>query len=410
MRAVEASPTTGRGARLALGSKGFVAVLSMCMAVTALGVDTVLPAYGEIRESLGLAADATEVTGLITFYLMGNSLGLLPAGLLADRFGRRAVMWGGLALYIVGAIGSILAPTLGMMFVARFVWGLGGSGPRVAALAMVRDGFAGEQMAKQMSFVMAVFLLVPAIGPTLSAGILTVGPWQAVFWMCATAAAAVAYLVTRLPETLPVEARRPLAVGSAWQSIRMVLATPGTPAYLLSLTALFGVFMSYLASSELIMDQTFDLAAWFPAFFGGLALVMLVAMLVNGRFVERLGLQRLLGIVFVANLAAVGLLLVVALATGGTPPFWLFVLLIAAVLFTQQMLIPNINAAAMQELAHVAGTGTAILNMVSGAVGAIVGEAINRQFDGTVTPLAIGFVVSTAIAISGWSLARRATA
>jgi DHA1 family bicyclomycin/chloramphenicol resistance-like MFS transporter len=406
--AVETLPTVGRP-KLALGSKGFVAVLSMCMAVTALGVDTVLPAYGEIRESLGLAEDATEVTGLITFYLMGNSIGLLPAGLISDRYGRKAVMWGGLLLYVVGAIGSALAPSLGLMFVARFVWGLGGAGPRVAALAMIRDGFAGEKMAKQMSFVMAVFLLVPAVGPTLSAGVLALGSWQWVFWMCAIAAIAVSALVLRLPETLPLESRRPLAARSIWRSIRIVLATPGTRWYLVSLTALFGVFMSYLASSELIIDQTFGLKPWFPAFFGGLALVMLVAMLVNGRFVERIGLSPLLRITFVGSMVSVGLMLVVALLTGGEPPFWLFVVLISAVLFFQQMLIPNINSAAMRPLAEVAGTGTAILGMVSGVLGAIIGELINRQFDGSITPLAIGFVVSGVIAMAAWHRAEHVT-
>jgi MFS transporter, DHA1 family, multidrug resistance protein len=408
--AVDTTPQLGGRSHVALGSKGFVAIVSLCMAVTALGVDTILPAYGEIRESLGLADDANEVTGLITFYLMGNSIGLLPAGLLSDRFGRRAVMWGGLALYIVGAVGSIFAPTLTWMFVARFVWGLGGSGPRVAALAMIRDGFAGEQMAKQMSFVMAVFLLVPAIGPTLSAGVLAIGPWQAVFWMCTIAAAVVAFLVTRLPETLPPPARRPLAGRAVWASMRTVIATPGTVGYLVSLTALFGVFMSYLASSELIIDQTFGLGEWFPAFFGGLALFMLVAMLVNGRFVERIGLPRLLRITFAGNLVSVVTLLAVCLATGGEPRFWLFVLLIAAVLFFQQMLIPNINAAAMRPLAEVAGTGAAILGMVSGTLGAVIGELINRQFDGTITPLAIGFVLSSVVAIAAWRHAERASA
>ena len=408
MTAVDTLPAAGRS-KLTLGSKGFVAVLSMCMAVTALGVDTILPAYGDIRESLGLAADATEVTGLITFYLMGNSIGLLPAGLLSDRYGRKTVMWGGLGLYVLGAIGSILAPSLGLMFVARFVWGVGGAGPRVAALAMIRDGFAGEQMARQMSFVMAVFLLVPAIGPTLSAGLLTIGTWQWVFWMCAIAAIAVSMLVVRLPETLHVESRRPLAAGSIWTSVKTVLVTPGTVWYLVSLTALFGVFMSYLASSELIIDQTFDLKPWFPAFFGGLALVMLVAMVVNGRSVERVGLSPMLRITFLASTISVASLLVVALVTDGEPPFWLFVVLIAAVLFFQQMLIPNINSAAMRPLADVAGTGTAILGMVSGALGAVIGELINRQFDGTVTPLAVGFAVSGAIAIATWHRAERVT-
>lgn len=403
---LDTRPPTGRS-HLAIGSKGFVAVLSMCMAVTALGVDTVLPAYGDIRSSLGLTEGASEVTGLITFYLMGNSLGLLPAGILADRFGRRAIMWGGLALYVLGAVGSIFAPSLGLMIAARFVWGLGGSGPRVAAMAMIRDGFSGEQMAKQMSFVLAIFLLVPAIGPTLSAGILAIGPWQAVFWMCATGAAVVMYLVSRLPETLPVESRRPLAVGAVWSGCRSVVATKGVPGYLLSLTALFGVLMSYLAGSELIVDQTYGLRAWFPAFFGGLSLVMLAAMLVNGRLVERLGLQVLVGRVFVVNAFASGALVVIAWAAGGEPPFWLFVGLLGVVLFTLQMLIPNLNAAGMRSLGHVAGTGTAILNMVSGAVGAVVGEFINRRFDGTITPMSVGFVVSAVIAFSAWRLARR---
>lgn len=311
-------------------------------------------------------------------------------------------MWGGLALYVVGAIGTILAPSLTLMFVARFVWGLGGAGPRVAALAMIRDGFAGEQMAKQMSLVLAVFLLVPAVGPALSAGVLVVGPWQAVVWMCTIAALTVAFLITRLPETLQPAARRPLAAPALWGSIRTVVTTPGTLGYLGTLTALFGVFMSYLASSELIIDQTFGLAEWFPAFFGGLALFMLVAMVVNGRVVERIGLSRLLGLTFGAYLTSVLALLVVALASGGTPPFWLFVALFALVLFFQQMLIPNINACAMRPLAEVAGTGAAILGMVSGTLGAIIGEIINRQFDGTITPLAIGFAVASTVAVLTW--------
>lgn len=407
MTVVDTPQTTGRS-KVALGSKGFIAVLSMCMAVTALGVDTILPAYAEIRESLGLAAGATEVTGLITFYLMGNSLGLLPAGLLSDRFGRKAVMWGGLALYIVGAIGSILAPTLEWMFVARFVWGLGGAGPRVAALAMIRDGFTGEQMAKQMSFVMAVFLLVPAVGPALAAGILEIGPWQAIFWMCVVAALVVCFLVSLLPETLSAESQRPLAARSAWNSIRIVLTTPGTAWYVASLTALFGVFMSYLASSEIIVDQTFGLGDWFPAFFGGIALVMLCAMLLNGRVVERVGLTRWLRITFIGSLISVVALLTVALATGGEPPFWLFVVMISAVLFFQQMLIPNINAAAMRPLSEVAGTGTAILGMVSGVLGAVIGEVINQQFDGTIIPLSIGFLVAAIVAVATWAMAERA--
>ncbi len=384
------------------GSALFTFVLAMGMAVTALGVDTVLPAFPEIRESLGLDAEATEVAGLITFFLMGSSAGLLPAGLLADRYGRRPVMWGGLVLYVLGAVAALFAPTLGVMFVARFVWGLGSAGPRVAVMAMVRDAYAGEQMAKQMSFIMAVFILVPTFAPSLAAGLLLIGPWQIVFWLCAAAGVVMLVATMRLPETLAVEDRVMLSVGEVWGSCRAVLTAPGTAGYLVSLTALFGVFLSYLASSEIILDQVFDLGDWFPVFFGGLSIVMGLGMYLNGRIVERVGLDRLMGKVFAGSALAVTALLVVALATDGTPSFWAFVVLMGAVLFAHQMLIPDLNAAAMRPLAHVAGTAAAILGMVPGVVGSVIGWMIDRQFDGTILPLAIAYVVGTAVAIAGW--------
>ncbi len=372
------------------------------MAVTALGVDTILPAFDDLREALGLEPDATEITGLVTFYLMGSAVGLLPAGVLADRFGRRAVMWGGLAIYAIGALGAMVAPTLGTMLIARLVWGLGSAGPRVAALAMVRDGFVGEQMARQMSFVMAVFLLIPAVGPALAAGILVFASWQVVVGLSVVAAVLVGVLVGGLPETLPDESRVPLAIPDIIRSYGTVLRAPGIVWYLVSLTALFGGFLGYLASSELILDQTYDLEEWFPAFFGGLSLVMLTSMLLNGRIVERVGLRRLNAIAFGANIAAGGTMLVTALATGGDPPFWLFVLLVGSVLFTQQALIPNVNTSAMVPLAAVAGTGAAVLNMVSGTVGAVIAESTNQMFDGTITPLALGFVCTSIVAALAW--------
>jgi DHA1 family bicyclomycin/chloramphenicol resistance-like MFS transporter len=399
-----------RRAALLPGSRGFIAVLAMCMAATALAIDTVLPAFPEIRLSLGLADDATSVTGLVTFFLIGSSIGLLPAGLLADRFGRRPIMWWGLVLYVLGAIGSVVAPSLGVMFVARFVWGLGSAGPRVAAMAMVRDAYEGEQMARQMSLVMAVFILVPAFAPSLATGVLAVSTWQAVFWLCAAIAVVVGAAVTRLPETLPAPqmggatGRRgtTLSMRGVWASCRTVLTTPGVPAYLVAMTALFGSFLTYLASSEIILDQVFGLAPWFPVFFGGIAVAMGAAMYLNGRFVERIGLDRIVGHVFVANLAAAATLVTVTLAMSGRPPFWLFVTLLTIVLFFQQMLIPNLNAAAMRPLAHVAGTGAAILGMVPGVLGAVLGGIVDRRFDGTVTPLAIAFVVSSAVAAVAW--------
>ncbi len=388
----------------------FTFVLAMGMAVTALGIDSVLPAFPDIREAMGLSADSTEVAGLVTFFLIGSSAGLLPAGVLADRYGRRSVFIGGLILYLAGAMAALLAPTLPLMFAARFVWGLGSAGPRVAAMAMIRDAYEGERMAKQMSFMMAVFILVPTFAPAISSGLLAIGPWQLVFWLCAVAAAALLVLGVRLPETLAPTDRLTLSAVDVWRSCRTVFATPGTYGYLIALTALFGVFLSYIASSEIILDEVFGLSDWFPLFFGIMSLVMGAGMVLNGRLVERVGLDRLTGRVFVANMVAVAMLLAVALATGGQPAFWLFVLSLAPVLFTVQMLQPDLTSAPMRPLAHVAGTAAAIFGMVPGVLGAIIGAVIDNQFNGTITPLAIAFVVGSAIGWLGWHWAMTATA
>jgi DHA1 family bicyclomycin/chloramphenicol resistance-like MFS transporter len=185
------------------------------------------------------------------------------------------------------------------------------------------------------------------------------------------------------------------------------LVTPGTYGYLIALTALFGVFISYIASSEIILDEVFGLSDWFPLFFGVMSLVMGAGMYLNGHIVERVGLDRLSGLVFVADLVAVAVLLAVALTTDGTPPFWLFMVALAPILFTVQMLLPNLMSAAMKPLAHVAGTAAAIFGVIPGVIGAVIGAAIDHQFDGTITPLSIAFLVSNAIAWLGWRWAIR---
>ena len=184
--------------RIRVGSRTFTFVLAMGMAVTALASTACCRRSPTFAQRMGLDADATEVAGLVTFFLMGSSAGLLPAGVLADRYGRRSVMLGGLVLYVAGASAAVMAPTLPVMFAARFVWGLGSAGPRVAAMAMIRDAYDGDRMAKQMSFMMAVFILVPTFAPAVSSGLLRLGPWQIVFWLCAVAGTALLVLAFRL--------------------------------------------------------------------------------------------------------------------------------------------------------------------------------------------------------------------
>jgi DHA1 family bicyclomycin/chloramphenicol resistance-like MFS transporter len=296
-------------------------------------------------------------------------------------------------------MGAALAPSLGLMLIARFVWGLGAAGPRVAAVAMVRDAYEGERMARQMSNMMAVFLVVPTLAPSLGAGLVVIGPWQLVFWVCLAASVAVFGLSIRLPATLPATERRSLSAGEVWRSIRVVFSTPGTTAYLVAMTALFASFISYLASSEIIVDEVFGLASWFPLIFGGLAVAMGLTMIANGRVVERVGLEHMLKRLVALQIVASLVLLVVAMVTGGTPPFALFITVFVVVLGSNTALTPNLNSAAMRPLGHVAGTAAALLGMVPMVVGSLLGSLIDRTFDGTITPIALAFTVGAIVAL-----------
>ncbi len=158
-----------------------VAYLGFIGALLAFGIDTALPAFDEIREAYDLADGSGEVSLVVTAYFLGMAAGQLPVGPLSDRFGRRPILLGSLALYVVGAVGATLAPSFGAVLVSRFVWGLGASGPAVISHAIARDLYDGDRMARVLSLVMAVFLIGPTIAPLIGEALIALFPWQSVF-------------------------------------------------------------------------------------------------------------------------------------------------------------------------------------------------------------------------------------
>lgn len=386
--------------RRRVGRAEFTAIVGYSMALTALGIDVMLPAFGAIRSDLGLPADSTAVAGLVTAYFVGLAVGQLAYGPIADRFGRRATLFVGYGVYALAALVTALAPSLALLLAARFVWGLGAASPRVLTLAMVRDTFEGEQMARTMSLIMAVFILTPIVAPTIGAAIVGFASWRWVFGVCAVTAAVVAVWATRLPETLDPRHRIPLRFDRIVRATRTVVSNRQAVAYGLAMTALYGVFISYLGSAELIFGDTFDSGGIFPYLFGGVAAVMGLAMIANARIVERVGTRRLSHITLLAYVAMAGGLVTLALMTDGRPPLWAFVVGIALMLGAHALLIPNFNTIAMAPMASVAGTASSVIGAVQIAVGALLGAQLDRAFDGTIIPISIGFLGYGLIALA----------
>ena len=173
------------------------------------------------------------------------------------------------------------------------------------------------------------------------------------------------------------------------------------------MTLLFGVFASYLASSQLIIDDVFDMADHFPLVFGGLAAVMGVTALANASMVQRFGARRIVGRAIAGYLAVASLLVVVAFSTGGRPAFWVFACPLAMLLSMNALLSPNLNALAMEPMGSVAGTASALIGTVQIGGGAFLGSLVDHTYNGTITPLAVAFLGFGALA---WLVVRWGTA
>ena len=390
---VETEPTQTK-----LNHIEFIALISATMALAALAVDITLPSFGVIRDEFGLAVDSNAVAPVITFSLIGLAIGQVLWGPLSDALGRKRVLYVGIGVYMLGAIGAALSPTLVFLYLASFVIGFGASSSRVAALSIVRDIYVGIRMAKTMSLVMAVFLLVPLIAPSIGAGLRSLSGWRFVYVFIAIVGALVLLWSTRLSETLPSERRIPLDLAKLWAAFSFVLGNRLTMGYTIAQGFVFGFFASYLASSEIIIRDVFGLASWFPLIFSGFAVLLGAAILVNNQMLNRFDLRTMLRFAFGLFLVGSVVFAAAAIITNGTPTFAVYVLTLAPLITVYALLLPNLNSAALIPMGPVAGTASALIGMISILGGSIIGSFIDRAFNGTITPFAVSSAIVGVIA------------
>lgn len=394
-----------------LGRREFLAFLSMVMALAAVGIDVMLPAFDEMRVEFGLAPDSNELARVVTAYLLGLAVAPLIYGSLADRFGRRPVLLLGGVIYVIGAVASALAPTLSVLLAARFVWGLGAAAGRVVVLAVIRDTQRGDEMARTMSYIMAVFVLVPVIGPSLGALVVALGPWQSVFWLGGVAGLAVLAWSSRLGETLSEKNRQPISFTTIKTTAVRLMGSRKTLAPLLGMIGVRAVMASYLASSQLIIADIFDRDAQFPYIFGVVAIALGAGSLLNGRLLRRSSIEQLLPPIAIGYLLAGLATLAVALLTQGRPNFWLFMPILTIALSFQMLLTPNLNTLILEPMGDVAGTASALAATVSSIGGALLGAMVDARIRGSVTPLTVGVALSAVAMLSLliWARPRAAT-
>ncbi|HXV26257.1 MAG TPA: multidrug effflux MFS transporter [Alphaproteobacteria bacterium] len=371
-----------------IGLPEFVALMAGLMALTALSIDVMLPALPAIADAFSIG-NANQRQLVVTAYLLGFALGQPFCGPLSDRFGRKPVVVAGLCVYAAGSLGAVLAPDFSVLLLSRAVQGLGSASPRIMAIAIVRDRFAGRAMARVMSFVMMVFIIVPILAPALGEGILALGPWRWIFaFLAAAGLFALIWSLLRLPETRHGEDRMPLSLGAVGLALRTVIGNRCSIGYTVALGFMFGNLMSYIGSAQQVFVDTYDLGSLFPLAFGSIACFMALSSLINSRLVLRLGMRRISHAALLAYIAVCA-----AMGIAGYPehpPLLVLCGFLAATFFFFGLTVPNFNALAMEPLGHVAGTASSVLGSYTTAAGAFFGWLIGQAFDGTVRPLEIG--------------------
>ncbi|MCP8883471.1 multidrug effflux MFS transporter [Devosia sp. XJ19-1] len=375
----------------------FIALMAALMALNALAIDVMLPALPYMGEALGISHE-NERQFVITAYMIGMGVAQLAFGPLTDRFGRRAPLLAGIGVYIVAVIFAAFAPSFTMLLVLRFIQGLGAASVRVITTAVVRDRYSGREMAEVMSLVFMVFMAIPVIAPSIGQVLLLTGPWQTIFiFMGGLAAAFWAWTFFRLPETLPLDKRRPLSLKGVTDGFRIVFTNRVAISYGLAGTFLFGALFGFISSSQQIYVDIYGLGVYFPVAFAAMAGLMAVSSFTNSKVVRRLGMRRLSHGAMLTFTGVSGIW--VAFALSGFLPLWLFFGLLCIIMFSFGWSASNMNSLSMEPLGAVAGTAASVFGFIQTVGGALIGGYIGQLFNGTTIPAAVGYFSMGAVAL-----------
>jgi DHA1 family bicyclomycin/chloramphenicol resistance-like MFS transporter len=383
------SQTSKVKAKPALGLVEFVSLMALMTSLVALSIDSMLPALDQIALEL-----------VISLFFIGMAFGQLYYGPLSDAKGRRYVIISGLIVFAIGTLICMWAESLSVLLLGRIIQAFGVSGPRIAALAVIRDQYAGEAMARVMSFIMMVFILVPMLAPSIGQAILYISSWRHIFTFFLLIGLVIGlWFFIRQPETLRKDKRLPFSWSQLWISSKFILSHRLVMFYTITSGLIFGSFLAYISASQTVFQHIYNTGDLFPVYFAMLAFSIGLASFVNGTLVMRLGMRKLCTWALIGWMGFSILLTILCFNYGGVPPFWQTVSLLFAAFFCIGILFGNVNAMAMQPLGDRAGIGAAIIGSFSSMLSVPTAVFIGSFIEDTITPIALGFLIFGALSL-----------
>lgn len=369
-------------------------MMALMMSIVALSIDALLPALESIGYSLGVT-NANDNQLLVGTLFIGMAFGQLLFGPLSDSVGRRRSMMIGFLVFFIGSLLALNANDFDTMLMSRFLQGFGLAAPRVLSTAIVRDLYEGRDMARVMSFVMMIFVLVPILAPIFGQLILTMANWQAIFVVIAlTGLFSLGWYLLRQSETLAVEDQADFTINRTLHALHVIISNRTAIGYTIAAGIISGPFIFYLSSAQQLFQKTYELGQWFPLYFAGLAFAFGLSSFINGKQVMKFGMHRM--VKFGLSLMTITSILFLFIAGwfNGLPVLWITTVYMLLIFFCIGLLFGNLNALAMEPLGHIAGIGAAVVGSLSTFISATLAVIIGQQFNETVHPLTISFTIA----------------
>ncbi len=369
-------------------------------ALTALAIDGVLPAMPLIEADLDVSSPFSSAQ-IITVFVFGMAFGELVIGPLSDAVGRRPAVVAGLFVFVIGTTVAATADTFGAVVIGRFLQGVGVSGPKIGTRAMIRDRYAGTDMARVMSVMFSLLIFVPMIAPAIGAVVANLSDWRGVFLGYLVLAAALGtWFWTRHPETLSIERRIPLQFGRLMNNTQAVLRRTDVTPVVIATGFVFGAQLTYFAVAAEMFGAVYDMTETMPALFALLASGTGAALLLNVRFVGRTGMEPpIFAGLFLLGISGTALL-VAAVLSDGHPPLAILLGLGWFGFFALGLLFGNLNAFAMRSLGELAGLSSSFIASVSSVVAFVFATVVERITDGPIWAIATAFVVAALLSAS----------
>lgn len=346
-------------------------------ALTALGpftIDLYLPAFPVLENDFHTTATAIQLT--LTGTMIGFALGQLIVGPLSDKLGRRMPLLIVTAVHVVASIAAALAPSLGLLSVARVLMGAGAAAGGVVAAAVVRDLFGGQRLVIMLSRLALVSGVAPVLAPLVGSALLLVMPWRGIFVVLAIYGMVMLIsAIIFIPETLPKARREGSASVTIWQRYRSVFSDRVFVGVLIIGGMSFSGLFSYLSSSSFLFQQTFGFdAQQYGILFAVNSLGLAFGVQVASRLAARFGPQWVLAFsTAVLALAAGAIIVNDQLGLG----LWSLLVPLFVFMTACGFTFPCVQVLALDRHGNAAGTAQSIVGAsnfgVAGVISPLVG-------------------------------------